>query len=333
MEGPAIAITGPMRVLSRNSTFRSRGLVRADENFASGDAFSIATLSSNATSIRLVDSPTLPPMRCTRFLDTKLLLSLRGVTYPVPSNNTPPLQIDQVHKTYRQGNSTVHALDGVNLTVQPGEFVAIMGASGSGKSTLLHAMAGLIQVDAGQVSIAGQDLSKLNDAALTKFRRKNLGIVFQAYNLIPALTAEENIRLPANETADLDDRVEHLLERLEMNERRSHRPMALSGGEQQRIAIARALVCDPAILLADEPTGSLDSATGTSICRLLRNLVDEERRSIVVVTHEPHVAMWADRVVVMKDGTDLTEFKTDGIRDPQTVASRYQQSLGAEAVH
>ncbi|ELP31141.1 ABC transporter ATP-binding protein [Rhodopirellula baltica] len=249
------------------------------------------------------------------------------------SNNTPPLQIDQVHKTYRQGDSTVQALDGVDLTVQAGELVAIMGASGSGKSTLLHAMAGLIRVDAGQVSIAGQDLSKLNDTALTKFRRKNLGIVFQAYNLIPALTAEENIRLPASETADLDDRVEHLLERLGMSERRSHRPMALSGGEQQRIAIARALVCDPAILLADEPTGSLDSATGTSICRLLRNLVDEERRSIVVVTHEPHVAMWADRVVVMKDGTDLTEFKTDGIRDPQTVASRYQQSLRAEAVH
>tara|TARA_R110002072_G_scaffold1013_5_gene8392 strand:- start:33985 stop:34740 length:756 start_codon:yes stop_codon:yes gene_type:complete len=251
----------------------------------------------------------------------------------VPSNNTPPLQIDQVHKTYRQGNSSVRALDGVDLTIQSGELVAIMGASGSGKSTLLHAMAGLIQVDAGQVSIAGQDLSQLNDVTLTKFRRKNLGIVFQAYNLIPALTAEENIRLPANEATNLDERVERLLDRLGMSERRSHRPMALSGGEQQRIAIARALICDPAILLADEPTGSLDSATGTTICRLLRSLVDEEQRSIVVVTHEPHVAMWADRVVVMKDGTDLAEFKTDGIRDPQTVANRCQEALGAEAVH
>ncbi|MCR9210966.1 MAG: ATP-binding cassette domain-containing protein, partial [bacterium] len=144
----------------------------------------------------------------------------------MPSNKTPPLQIDQVHKTYRQGNSSVRALDGVDLTIQSGELVAIMGASGSGKSTLLHAMAGLIQVDAGQVSIAGQDLSQLNDVALTKFRRKNLGIVFQAYNLIPALTAEENIRLPANEATNLDERVERLLDRLGMSERRSHRPMA-----------------------------------------------------------------------------------------------------------
>ncbi|KLU07393.1 ABC transporter, ATP-binding protein [Rhodopirellula islandica] len=244
-----------------------------------------------------------------------------------------PLQIDQVCKTYCQGTSTVHALDGVNLTVQPGEFVAIMGASGSGKSTLLHAMAGLIQVDSGQVVVSGQDLSQLGDVALTKFRQKNLGIVFQAYNLIPALTAEENVRLPATDSGNLDDRVERLLDRLGMSERRSHRPMALSGGEQQRIAIARALICDPAILLADEPTGSLDSVTGTQICQLLRGLVDEEQRSVVVVTHEPHVAMWADRVVVMKDGTNLAEFETLGTRDPQIIANRYQESLGAEAVH
>jgi putative ABC transport system ATP-binding protein len=246
---------------------------------------------------------------------------------------SPPLQIDQVRKTYHQGDSTVHALDGVNLTVQPGEFVAIMGASGSGKSTLLHAMAGLIQVDSGQVFVSGQDLSQLGDVALTKFRQKNLGLVFQAYNLIPALTAEENVRLPASDSGNLDERVERLLHRLGMSERRSHRPMALSGGEQQRIAIARALICDPAILLADEPTGSLDSVTGTHICQLLRGLVDEEQRSVVVVTHEPHVAMWADRVVVMKDGTNLAEFETLDTRDPQVIANRYQESLGAETVH
>nr|WP_233148149.1 ABC transporter ATP-binding protein [Rhodopirellula sp. MGV] len=243
-----------------------------------------------------------------------------------------PLDVQQVVKTYQQGNATIHALDGVDLTVKQGEFVAIMGASGSGKSTLLHAIAGLIDVDGGSVTIAGQDLSLLSDVPLTKFRRDNLGIVFQAYNLIPSLTAEANIRLPAKGGTELDHRVDELLSQLGMSERRDHKPGALSGGEQQRIAIARALVCNPAILLADEPTGSLDSVTGTQICQLLRMLVDQQNCSIVMVTHEAHVAMWADRICVLKDGKNLAEFATDGSRDPQSVAQQYQQLLGTEAI-
>ncbi|TWU35751.1 putative ABC transporter ATP-binding protein [Novipirellula aureliae] len=239
----------------------------------------------------------------------------------------PPLVAQHVVKRYQQGTNSIIALDRVCLTVQPGEFVAIMGASGSGKSTLLHAIAGLIDIDAGSVAIAGQDLSQLSDTALTKFRRQNLGIVFQAYNLIPSLTAEDNIRLPARANKQLDADVDELLMRLGMSDRRSHKPGALSGGEQQRIAIARALVCNPAIVLADEPTGSLDSVTGTEICKLLRALVDEQHRSIVMVTHEPRVAMWADRICVLKDGENLAEFETDGRRDLQTVASQYQEVL------
>ncbi|QDV12436.1 putative ABC transporter ATP-binding protein [Rosistilla oblonga] len=250
------------------------------------------------------------------------------------ASQTTPLDVQQVVKKYPQGGTVVHALDGVSLSVEPGEFVAIMGASGSGKSTLLHAMAGLIDVDAGRVLVAGQDLSQLADGPLTRFRRDNLGIVFQAYNLIPSLSAEDNIRLPAPKSMgkQLDATVDELFDRLGMTARRHHKPGALSGGEQQRIAIARALICNPTILLADEPTGSLDSVTGTQICELLRDLVDNQGRSIVMVTHEPHVAMWADRICVLKDGTNLAELQTDGSRDPQTVARQYQEALGAETV-
>lgn len=247
------------------------------------------------------------------------------------SGSVVPLVVEDLWKTFPRGDSPVTALRGVNLRVEHGEFIAIMGASGSGKSTLLHAVAGLTNVDSGRVLIDGQDLSELSDARLTRFRREKLGIVFQSFNLIPSLTAEDNIRLPGTSGAELDKHVDQLLERLGMQARRRHKPGALSGGEQQRIAIARALVCDPAILLADEPTGSLDSVTGQEICELLRQLCDEQQRTIVVVTHEPHVAMWADRVVVLRDGENLAEFDTRHINDPQEVASRYQSLLRVEA--
>lgn len=238
-----------------------------------------------------------------------------------------PLVIENVVKTFRQGQTSIRALNGVNVSVRAGEFVAIMGASGSGKSTLLHAIAGLTDIDSGRVLIAGQDLAQLSDFQLTRFRQKHLGLVFQAFNLIPSLSAEDNIRLPASDSADLDEQVERLLDRLGMQARRKHKPGALSGGEQQRIAIARAMICNPAFLLADEPTGSLDSVTGQQICELLRNLCDEEKRTIVMVTHEPHVAMWADRIIVLKDGTNLAEFVTGGVHDPQAVATNYQQTI------
>ena len=238
----------------------------------------------------------------------------------------PPLVVESAVKCFRQGSTTIRALAGANLSVAAGEFVAIMGASGSGKSTLLHAIAGLTDLDGGRILVGGQDLAAMSDARLTRFRRRHVGLVFQAFNLIPALSAADNVRLPAEGGAEADERAVALLERLGMGARAAHKPDALSGGEQQRVAIARALVTDPAILLADEPTGSLDSATGQDICRLLRTLCDEQRRTLVVVTHEPAVAMWADRVVVLRDGVDVAGFPVPTGHDPEAVAAGYQHA-------
>ncbi|WP_148599099.1 ABC transporter ATP-binding protein [Aquisphaera giovannonii] len=243
----------------------------------------------------------------------------------------PPVVLEGVAKRFRQGDAIIEAVRGVSLTVEEGAFVAVMGASGSGKSTLLHLAAGLTRPDEGRVAIEGTDLAKLPDATLTRFRRRRIGLVFQAFNLVPTLTAEENVALPLL-TEGRDDaiagRVGPLLDRLGLAPRRRHRPDALSGGEQQRVAIARALVAEPALVLADEPTGSLDSATGQGICRLLRELSEERRRAIVVVTHEPAVAAWADRVVVMKDGRILAELRAgDDYRDAHSLAARYQGAV------
>ncbi|MBA2117677.1 ABC transporter ATP-binding protein [Bremerella alba] len=243
------------------------------------------------------------------------------------SQTSPPLVVERVVKKFRRAQTVVTALSGVDLTVRAGEFMVIMGASGSGKSTLLHAMAGLTDVDEGKVLVNGQDLSPLSDVQLTKFRGKEIGLVFQAFNLIPSLSAEENIRLPAPAGSDLAERVVQLLQRLNLQGRRLHKPGALSGGEQQRVAIARALICDPAIVLADEPTGSLDYDAGQHICQLLQELARDHGRTIIAVTHEPNVAMWADRVVVMRDGRNVDEFNPDGSRDPQKVAIQYQGLL------
>ena len=238
-----------------------------------------------------------------------------------------PLQMKGVVKNFRQGTKTIHALNGIDLTVQSGEFIAVMGASGSGKSTMLHAMAGLVEVDAGSIFVDGQDLGNLSDAALTRFRRANIGLVFQAFNLIPLLSAKDNVRLPGMELPDIDQKVNVLLERLGMQDRLTHKPDALSGGEQQRVAIARALVMDPAIMLVDEPTGSLDSVAGEQICRLLRELCDEQQRTIVVVTHEPGVALVADRVVVLKDGQIIDAFETADCDNAQSLGNRYQEAI------
>jgi putative ABC transport system ATP-binding protein len=248
------------------------------------------------------------------------------------SNSTSPLRVERLTKRFRQGNAFVEALKDVSLTIGRGQFVAVMGASGSGKSTLLHVMAGLTRPDAGQIVVDGKDLSAMSDYQLTLFRRRHIGLVFQAFNLIPTLTAQDNVLLPAladGRARTLDGQMDALLQRLGLAERRRHRPDALSGGEQQRVAIARAVIGDPSIILADEPTGSLDSVTGQSICRLLQELCEEQGRTIVVVTHEPAVAVWAERIVVLKDGRVLTEFPTAQFRDAQSLAAHYQDIVNA----
>lgn len=240
---------------------------------------------------------------------------------------TIPLQVQSVSKSFRQAAGSVRALRDINMEVEPGEFVAIMGPSGSGKSTLLHAIAGLTDIDQGRILIEGQELSRMSDGKLTKFRRRRIGIVFQAFNLIPVLSAEDNIRLPAFDERGLDERVEKLLESLALAERRSHKPYALSGGEQQRTAIARALIADPAILLLDEPTGSLDSLAGQQLCQTLRKLADEQRRTIVMVTHEAGVAMWADRVVALRDGAAVDAFSVSQCPDALALTQRYRSAV------
>ena len=240
---------------------------------------------------------------------------------------SPTVLVDRATKRYRQGEAAVEATRGVSLRIEDGESVAIMGASGCGKSTLLHRMAGLTRPDEGRVEIDGTDLASLSDARLTAFRRRRIGLVFQAFNLIPTLTAEDNVALPLLTEGREDlaaERVGPLLDRLGLTARRKHRPDALSGGEQQRVAIARSLIADPALVLADEPTGSLDSVSGQSICRLLRELCEERRKTIVVVTHEPSVAIWSGRVVVMKDGRVLSESRTGDFKDAQSLAIHYQ---------
>ena len=244
-----------------------------------------------------------------------------------------PLVVENVTKQFRQGNTQVQALRGVSLEVAQGQFVAIMGASGSGKSTLLHLMAGLALADGGRVMVNGADLSGMNDKTLTLFRRRHIGLVFQAFNLIPTLSAEENIRLPLmldgrrNGTATAPDKVDELLGSLGLRDRRLHRPDAMSGGEQQRVAIGRALVTDPAVILADEPTGNLDSANSRGVCELLRDLSAVHNKTIVMVTHEPSVAAFAQEVVVLKDGRVVERFATDEAGGGQGLAARYQECL------
>jgi len=248
------------------------------------------------------------------------------------ASGSGPVQVEGATKRFRQGSSMVEALRSVSLSIASGEFVAIMGASGSGKSTLLNVMAGLTSADAGKIVVDGVELSGMSDAELTRFRRRKIGLVFQAFNLIPSLTAEQNITLPLladGQKAVPKDRLDALLERLGLTARRHHRPDALSGGEQQRVAIARALITDPALVLADEPTGSLDSVSGQNICRLLQELCAELKRTIVVVTHEPAVARWAQRVVVMRDGQILTEFPTADFGNPHALAAHYQDIVSA----
>jgi putative ABC transport system ATP-binding protein len=207
-------------------------------------------------------------------------------------------------KRYGEGDAAVNALRGVSLDIAPGSFTAIMGPSGSGKSTLMHLLAGLDKPTEGTVDIAGTEIGRLDDTELTRLRRDKVGFVFQAFNLVPVLTAEENVRLPLtlagrNDGAGMVDR---LLEAVALGDRRTHRPAELSGGQQQRVAVARALASEPAVIFADEPTGNLDSTTSAEILGLLRRAVDEFGQAVVMVTHDATAAAVADRVIFLDDG-------------------------------
>lgn len=209
-------------------------------------------------------------------------------------------------RRYKMGDAFVEALRGVDLTIQRGEFVALVGPSGSGKSTVLNLIGGLDRPTSGQVWIDGVELSATDERALTRHRREHVGFVFQTFNLLPRLTAEENVALPLmfSGVPHLErlGRARALLERVGLAHRLTHRPSQLSGGEQQRVAIARALVGQPALLLADEPTGNLDTTTGGEIMALLKELNQESDLTLLVVTHDPEVAAFADRVVKLRDG-------------------------------
>lgn len=245
--------------------------------------------------------------------------------------NSSPLVITNAVKRFRQGDREVRALDGVSLEVTAGTFLAVMGASGSGKSTLLHLMAGLTTADEGQVVVNGQDIGTLDDKKLTLFRRRQIGLVFQSFNLIPTLSAEENILLPLMLDGHGGNghvrRVDDLLRTLGLDKRRHHRPDAMSGGEQQRVAIGRALVTDPAVILADEPTGNLDSVNSRSVCELLRDLSVKHGRTIVMVTHEPTVAAYAREVAVLKDGRLVSRFDTEPDQGAEKLAAKYQEAI------
>lgn len=218
-----------------------------------------------------------------------------------------PMIVGQnLHKTFVLGEQQVNALDGVDLHIPSGQFVCIMGPSGSGKSTLLYILGGLDRPDAGEILVGGSRLDSLSSEELARFRRDTVGFVFQAFHLVPTLNAMENVALPgvfAGMPRDFrENRAIRLLNNLGMGERLDHRPWQLSGGQQQRVAIARALFNDPAILMADEPTGALDSKTGQTVMRMLRWLCKRQGKTVIVVTHDAQVARYADRVLRLKDG-------------------------------
>jgi putative ABC transport system ATP-binding protein len=210
----------------------------------------------------------------------------------------------RVTRQYGEGESAVHALRGVSLEVPVGQFTAVMGPSGSGKSTLMHLLAGLDRPSNGRVKIGGEDITEMPDKRLTKLRRRHIGFVFQQFNLLPMLTAEENILLPLSIAGRKPDKaaVAALIARVGLGDRLGHKPSQLSGGQQQRVAIARALASQPTVLFADEPTGNLDSTSGTEVLQLLREAVELDRQTTVMVTHDPRAAAAADRVLFLADG-------------------------------
>jgi putative ABC transport system ATP-binding protein len=220
------------------------------------------------------------------------------------SVNGQVVEANDVSRRYGEGGAAVDALVGVSTAFERGRFTAIMGPSGSGKSTLMHILAGLDTPTAGTVLLDGEEITGLDDAELTKLRREKLGFVFQFFNLLPVLTAEENLVLPLSIAGRKPDSqwVDQLIRTVGLEERRTHRPAELSGGQQQRVAVARALVSKPAVVFADEPTGNLDSKASEDVLQLLRQAVDEFGQTVIMVTHDPAAAAHADRLITLRDG-------------------------------
>jgi putative ABC transport system ATP-binding protein len=219
-------------------------------------------------------------------------------------SSAPIVSATDVHRRFGEGDAAVHALDGVSVDFPRGRFTAIMGPSGSGKSTLMHILAGLDRPTSGSVRVDGTEISELGDRELTELRRDKIGFVFQFFNLLPVLTAQENIVLPLSIAGREPDEalLARLVDAVNIGDRLSHRPSELSGGQQQRVAVARALMSKPAVVFADEPTGNLDSGASAEVLALLRQAVDELDQTVVMVTHDPNAAAIADRVIVLVDG-------------------------------
>jgi putative ABC transport system ATP-binding protein len=239
---------------------------------------------------------------------------------------TDVVEARDLKRRYGEGTTAVDALRGVSLDVGSGQLVAVMGPSGSGKSTLMHSLAGLDKPTSGTVTIAGTEITGLDDSKLTLLRREHIGFVFQFFNLLPMLTAEENVLLPLTIAGEKTDRawLDELLSKTGLSDRRHHRPSELSGGEQQRVAISRALVTRPTILFADEPTGNLDSKTGGEILELLRDSVQTYGQTIVMVTHEARAAAIADRILFLADGLIVKELTEASAADVLEVMNTLQ---------
>ena len=239
---------------------------------------------------------------------------------PPAAIGTAAVTAHEIVRRYGEGDTAVDALRGVSVDIAEGRLTAVMGPSGSGKSTLMHILAGLDKPTSGQVRIAGVDIADLDDTELTELRREHIGFIFQFFNLLPMLTAAENIALPlklAGQKPDPDWLAE-LVAQVGLTERLSHRPSELSGGQQQRVAVARALLTRPAIIFGDEPTGNLDSKTSAEVMALLRHAVDEFRQTVAIVTHDPRAASYADRIVFLQDGLivrDEPRMSSDAILD------------------
>ncbi|MCE5209179.1 MAG: ABC transporter ATP-binding protein [Chloroflexi bacterium] len=233
-------------------------------------------------------------------------------------------------KVYGSGLASVMALGGISMEVKQGEFVAVMGPSGCGKSTLLHLLGGLDHPSAGNVIIDGENLADLSDQRLTELRRRKIGFIFQFYNLIPVLTAVENAALPMTldgvRAAEAHHKAALWLNRLGLADRINHRPDQLSGGEQQRVAIGRALLTEPALILADEPTGNLDTHASDEIAVLMRKVADEYDRAVVMVTHDPRIAAYADRILFLKDGSIIDETILEPGNDRKAVVEKLRIS-------